>query len=154
MNILVVNCGSSSIKYQFIEADSRRTLAKGLVDRIGMSGALLTNMRYDEDAVKLTGEILDHAIAIEYVLAVLLSRNHGVIAEKTGGELAPELAAPLRHWADCARDQGRLGEAEASYRRALEIAERSEADDPGSVADVLVKPGTPVEAGELVVQME
>lgn len=83
MNILVVNCGSSSIKYQFIEADSRRTLAKGLVDRIGMSGAMLTNTRYDENAVKLTGEILDHAIAIEYVLAVLLSQNHGVITEKS-----------------------------------------------------------------------
>jgi acetate kinase len=83
MNILVVNCGSSSIKYQFIEADTRRTLAHGLVERIGMSGAVLTNRRFDENAVKLSGEILDHAIAIEYVLAVLLSKNHGVIERKS-----------------------------------------------------------------------
>jgi acetate kinase len=83
MNILVVNCGSSSIKYQFIETESQTRLAKGLVDRIGMSGAVLTNTRHDNDTIKLTGEILDHGMAIEYVLAVLLSKNHGVIKDKS-----------------------------------------------------------------------
>lgn len=83
MNILVVNCGSSSIKYQFIEAETNTRLAKGLVERIGMSGAVLTNTRHDNDTIKLTGEILDHGMAIEYVLAVLLSKNHGVIKEKS-----------------------------------------------------------------------
>jgi acetate kinase len=83
MNILVVNCGSSSIKYQFIEAESRTTMAKGLVDRIGMAGAVLTNTRYDSDTIKLSGDILDHGMAIEYVLAVLLSKNHGVIKDKS-----------------------------------------------------------------------
>ncbi len=83
MNILVVNCGSSSIKYQFIESESRTTMAKGLVDRIGMSGAVLTNTRFDSDTIKLTGDILDHGMGIEYVLAVLLSKNHGVIKEKS-----------------------------------------------------------------------
>ncbi|MBI5647913.1 MAG: acetate kinase [Ignavibacteriae bacterium] len=83
MNILVVNCGSSSIKYQFIEAESRTTMARGLVERIGMSGAVLTNTRYDSDTIKLTGDILDHGIAIEYVLAVLLSKNHGVIKDRS-----------------------------------------------------------------------
>ncbi|MCZ7555903.1 MAG: acetate kinase [Bacteroidia bacterium] len=83
MNILVVNCGSSSIKYQFIETETQTRLAKGLVDRIGMSGAVLTNTRHDNDTIKLTGEILDHGMAIEYVLAVLLSKNHGVIKDKS-----------------------------------------------------------------------
>ena len=83
MNILVVNCGSSSIKYQFIEAETNTRLAKGLVARIGMSGAVLTNTRHDNDTIKLTGEILDHGMAIEYVLAVLLSKNHGVIRDKS-----------------------------------------------------------------------
>ncbi|MDH7514937.1 MAG: acetate kinase [Bacteroidota bacterium] len=83
MNILVVNCGSSSIKYQFIEADSRTTMARGLVDRIGMSGAVLTNTRHDGDVIRLTGDILDHAMGVEYVLAVLLSKNHGVISDKS-----------------------------------------------------------------------
>jgi acetate kinase len=83
MNILVVNCGSSSIKYQFVEAETQRVLAKGLVDRIGMSGAVLTNKREDGDTIKITGDILDHALGIEYVLAVLMSANHGVIKDKS-----------------------------------------------------------------------
>jgi acetate kinase len=83
MNILVLNCGSSSVKYQLIEVDSRRALARGVVDRIGMMGATLTNTRYDGDEIKIVGEIVDHIVAIEYILAVLLSRNHGVISEKS-----------------------------------------------------------------------
>ena len=83
MNVLVLNCGSSSVKYQLIEAEAKRTLARGMVDRIGMSGATLTNIRHDGDEIKIAGEIVDHTIAIEYILAVLLSRNHGVITDKS-----------------------------------------------------------------------
>ncbi len=83
MNILVLNCGSSSIKYQFIRTETEELLAKGLVDRIGMSGAVLTHHRYDGETIKLSGEILDHSVAIEYVLAILISRNHGVIRDKS-----------------------------------------------------------------------
>ena len=54
-----------------------------MVERIGMTGAVLSNTRADGDAIKITGEILDHTIAIEYVLAVLLSKNHGVIMDKS-----------------------------------------------------------------------
>jgi len=82
MKVLVLNCGSSSIKYQFIDTDKKQALAKGLVERIGMTGAVLTHQRYDGDKVKIVGEILDHTIAIEYVLAVMLSKNHGVIDDK------------------------------------------------------------------------
>jgi len=83
MNILVLNCGSSSVKYQLIDVDKKVFLAKGSVDRIGMSGAVLTNIRADGDEIKITGDILDHTIAIEYILAVLLSKNHGVISSKS-----------------------------------------------------------------------
>src|SRR5512140_477395 len=83
MNILVLNCGSSSVKYQLIESESKKTLTKGSVDRIGMSGATLTNKRHDGDEIRIVGEIVDHTIAIEYILAVLLSRNHGVINDKS-----------------------------------------------------------------------
>lgn len=83
MNVLVVNCGSSSVKYQLIEAGAQKVLARGGVERIGMSGATLTNMRYDGDEIKIAGEIVDHIVAIEYVLAVLLSRNHGVISDRS-----------------------------------------------------------------------
>ncbi len=82
MRILVLNCGSSSIKYQFINTDEKVTLAKGIVDRIGMSGAVLSHTRYDGDTIKIVGEILDHTMGIEYVLGVMLSKNHGVIDDK------------------------------------------------------------------------
>jgi acetate kinase len=82
MNILVLNCGSSSVKYQLIDSQAKKTLARGSVERIGMSGATLRNVRHDGDDITIAGEIIDHTIAIEYILAVLLSRNHGVIADK------------------------------------------------------------------------
>src|SRR5574340_1514409 len=82
MKVLVLNCGSSSVKYQFIDTTEKIALAKGVVERIGMSSAVLSQSRYDGDGIKIVGEILDHQIAIEYVLGVMLSRNHGVIDDK------------------------------------------------------------------------
>ncbi|MGB5529884.1 MAG: acetate kinase [Ignavibacteriaceae bacterium] len=79
MKVLVLNCGSSSIKYQFIDTDTETALAKGIVERIGMTGAVLSHSRLDGDSIKIAGEILDHKAAIEYVIAILLSKNHGVI---------------------------------------------------------------------------
>ncbi|MEN3038220.1 MAG: acetate kinase [Candidatus Kryptonium sp.] len=83
MKVLVLNSGSSSIKYQFIETSNHEVLAKGQVERIGMDDAVLTHIRADGDTVKISAEILDHNIAIEYVIAVLLSKNHGVIKDKS-----------------------------------------------------------------------
>jgi len=83
MNILVVNCGSSSVKYQLIDMDREFVLAKGSVARIGMTGAVLTHKPHDRSEVKVTGEILDHIIAIQYVISILLSDNHGVIKDKS-----------------------------------------------------------------------
>lgn len=83
MIILTLNCGSSSIKYQVIEPESEETLAKGSVERIGMSGAILNHQKGTEQPIKITGEILDHAQAIEYILGVLLSKNHGIIKSVT-----------------------------------------------------------------------
>jgi acetate kinase len=53
-----------------------------MVERIGMTGAVLSHTRYDGDSIKIAGEILDHKMAVEYVLGVMLSKNHGVIDEK------------------------------------------------------------------------
>lgn len=82
MNILVLNCGSSSVKYQFINPEAPRVLTQGIVERIGMSDAVLRNKRHDDHEIVISGEILDHGIAIDYILAVLLSKNHGVIKDK------------------------------------------------------------------------
>ena len=81
MKVLVLNCGSSSIKYQFIDTETETSLAKGIVERIGMTGAVLSHARHDGDSIKIAGEILDHKMAIEYVIAILLSKNHGVIED-------------------------------------------------------------------------
>ncbi|MBM3324716.1 MAG: acetate kinase [Calditrichaeota bacterium] len=88
MKVLVLNCGSSSVKYQLFEfdAEASQVRAKGSVERIGMRGAILNHFRQDGDRVKLAGEILDHQVAIEYILAILLSKNHGVI--RAHGEIA------------------------------------------------------------------
>jgi len=82
MIVLVLNTGSSSVKYQVINPEEKKALAKGVVERIGMSGAVLTHKPFDRDEVKLSGEIIDHKMAIEYVLSILLSKNHGVIQDK------------------------------------------------------------------------
>ncbi|RJP69626.1 MAG: acetate kinase [Ignavibacteriales bacterium] len=83
MKVLVLNSGSSSIKYQFFDMNTKEVLAKGLVERIGMSSAILTHTPTGKEQIKIVGEILDHSIAIEYVIAVLLSKNHGVITDKS-----------------------------------------------------------------------
>lgn len=81
MKILVLNCGSSSIKYQLFDMISRDVLSKGLVEKIGMHGSFLKNTRHDGDKVKLIGEIIDHQAGIEYLLGVLISKEHGCIKE-------------------------------------------------------------------------
>ena len=83
MKILVLNCGSSSIKYQFIDTEIQDALAMGMVERIGMSSAVLTHTPKGKEKISIVGEILDHTSSIEYVLAVLLSPNHGVIKDKS-----------------------------------------------------------------------
>jgi acetate kinase len=79
MKILVLNCGSSSIKYQLFDMSSGMVLAKGIVEKIGLKGSFLKNERFDCDKVKLEGEILDHQTGIEYLLGMLISEKRGVI---------------------------------------------------------------------------
>jgi acetate kinase len=83
MKILILNCGSSSVKYQLMDMSERQALAKGQVDRIGMRGASLMHERFDGDKVKISGEIVDHQVAIEFILGILLSKNHGVLKDRS-----------------------------------------------------------------------
>jgi len=79
MKILVLNCGSSSIKYQLFNMIDETILAKGIVEKIGLKGSFLKNERNDGDKVKLVGDIYDHQLGIEYVLGVITSAKHGSI---------------------------------------------------------------------------
>jgi acetate kinase len=79
MKILVLNCGSSSIKYQLFDMTSGVVLVKGIVEKIGLKGSFLKNERFDGDKIKLEGEILDHQSGIEFLLGVMISEKRGVI---------------------------------------------------------------------------
>ena len=79
MKIIVLNCGSSSIKYQLFDMPSAEVLAKGLVEKIGLKGSLIKHKRNDGAELKLEGEILDHQAGIEYVLGILVSEKYGSV---------------------------------------------------------------------------
>ncbi len=120
MKIVVLNCGSSSIKYQLFDLPSNQVLAKGLVDKIGLKGSLIKHSRSDGKEVKLEGEILDHQIGIEYLLGILTSEKYGSIksleeidavghrvvhaGEKFNGSvyITPEVVAALEECIDLA----------------------------------------------------
>src|SRR5665648_23169 len=78
MKVLVVNCGSSSLKYQLIDMTDKSVLAQGLVDRIGMAGAQLTHKRGELVKV-ITQELPSHAEAISLVLESLTNPIYGVV---------------------------------------------------------------------------
>lgn len=80
MKIIVINCGSSSIKYQLFDLESREVLAKGQVEKIGLHGSFIKHERNDGDQVKLEGEIVDHQAGIEYMLGILTSKKRGSIS--------------------------------------------------------------------------
>jgi len=77
MKILVLNCGSSSIKYQLFNMTDRSVVAKGGVEKLGMKGSFLKHVRQDGQVVVFEGEILDHKIGVEYILGILTSEKHG-----------------------------------------------------------------------------
>lgn len=79
MKILVLNCGSSSIKYKLFEMESKEVVAQGGVEKIGMKGSFLKFTLPDGQKVMLEGEILEHRAGIEYILGVLLSEKYGCI---------------------------------------------------------------------------
>lgn len=80
MKVLVINCGSSSLKYQVLEMDNAELLAKGLVERIGIEGSLIKHEKTGADKFELVTPMGNHKDAITHVLNALLDKNHGVVA--------------------------------------------------------------------------
>ena len=79
MKILIINAGSSSLKYQLIDMNGEKVIAKGLVERIGIEGSKLTH-RYGQDGkYELTVPMKDHTAAMGHVLDALQHKEHGVI---------------------------------------------------------------------------
>lgn len=81
MNILVINCGSSSLKYQLIDMKNEISLAQGLVERIGIEGSILTQKVNGKDKFKLKVPMKDHKDGIAHVIDSLLDSDHGVIKD-------------------------------------------------------------------------
>lgn len=81
MNVLVINAGSSSLKYQLIDMSNESVLAKGLCDRIGMEGSIIKHTKQGEETVKTVKELKDHKAAIEEVLKTLCHEKMGVIKD-------------------------------------------------------------------------
>ena len=77
--ILVLNCGSSSIKYKLLNMDNQSVLAQGGVERIGLNGSVLKLSLPNGNKVVLEGEILEHQAGIEYILGVITSKKYGCI---------------------------------------------------------------------------
>lgn len=79
MKVLVINCGSSSLKYQVLDMDTETLLCKGLVERIGIEGSVIKHEKIGQDKFVLTTPMADHKDAIGHVLNALVDADHGVV---------------------------------------------------------------------------
>ncbi|MBS4957241.1 MAG: acetate kinase [Clostridium celatum] len=79
MKTLVINCGSSSLKYQLIDMSTEECMVQGLVERIGIEGSILTQKVEGKDKYVINKEIKNHKDAIKLVLEALIDPAHGVI---------------------------------------------------------------------------
>ncbi len=79
MKVLVVNCGSSSLKYQLINMETEEVMAKGYLERIGIDGSFLTHT-VGKEKHKIEKEIKNHAEGMELVVEQLLHKDYGVIS--------------------------------------------------------------------------
>ncbi len=79
MNVLVINCGSSSLKYQLIDSYTEKVLAKGLCERIGIDGSMLTHQPEGKDKIVTQTDMPNHTVAVELVIKSLTDKENGVI---------------------------------------------------------------------------
>ena len=79
MNILVINCGSSSLKFQLIDSESEQCIAKGLCERIGIEGSMITYAPEGGEKEKNVTPMPDHTEAIRLVLQALTNEKTGVV---------------------------------------------------------------------------
>ncbi len=79
MKILVLNCGSSSLKYQLINMENEGLMAKGVAERIGIEGSFLKHESESNGKVKIEEPMKDHKDAIRIVLDALVDKDHGAI---------------------------------------------------------------------------
>lgn len=81
MKVLVINAGSSSLKYKLIDMDNENVMAKGLCERIGLDNSRLKHTPGENDTVVIEKDMPNHGVAIKLVLDALTDNDHGVIAD-------------------------------------------------------------------------
>ena len=81
MKILVINCGSSSLKYQILDMTNETLLCKGLVEKIGIDGSVITHEKVGMDKFRLETPMANHEDAIAQVLAAIQDPEHGVVKD-------------------------------------------------------------------------
>jgi len=83
MKILVLNCGSSSIKYQLLDmSNNADVLAKGLLERVGINDSVLKHEAKGKDIYKLVQDVPNHDIGVNLILTTLMHQQYGVIKDK------------------------------------------------------------------------
>lgn len=81
MKVLVINCGSSSLKFQLIDSETEQCLAKGLCERIGIDGSMITYTPAGGEKEKTVTPMADHTEAIRLVLEALTNEKTGVVKD-------------------------------------------------------------------------
>lgn len=77
MKILVLNCGSSSIKFQLWDMEKRQCTDCGIAEKVGLKGSFIKLEKENGEKIRFEGEIIDHQTGIEYILGILTSKKHG-----------------------------------------------------------------------------
>lgn len=81
MKVLVVNCGSSSLKYQLLSMEDESVMAKGLAERIGIEGSRLKHAATGKDEIAIEKELPDHKAALKLIMDILVDKEYGVISD-------------------------------------------------------------------------
>lgn len=79
MKVLVLNCGSSSIKFQLFDMTSKTVITKGIAEKVGLKGSFIRLEKNNNEKIRFEGEIIDHLVGIEYILGIITSKKHGCI---------------------------------------------------------------------------
>nr|MBR6778026.1 acetate kinase [Clostridia bacterium] len=115
MKILVVNAGSSSLKYQLFDMNTNAVLAKGLCERIGIDG-MITHKRPAQPDYKANADFPDHKAAIECVLSLLTDKEKGVIASV---EEISAVGHRFAHGGEKLKKSAILGDQELAYLESI-----------------------------------
>lgn len=101
MKILVINCGSSSLKYQILDMTNETLLCKGLVEKIGIDGSVINHTKIGQDKFVLETPMKDHKDAIAQVLAAIQDPDHGVVSSMSEiGAVGHRVVHGGEHYAD------------------------------------------------------